>query len=117
MGATDEVEVPDNTHQCHFSVVMWLTPAHSQGLGDSPGPLPLRESPRGAGFPPMGLRAAGPGHPENGLVLGPDRLFSLFGLRVGADLTLCRSTTCDAEFVVNQGERSPRSLDGVRHLY
>jgi hypothetical protein len=44
--------------------------------------------------------------PEIGHFLGQSRLYSPFGLRVGADGGLYESTTYDRRFVVNQGHQS-----------
>ena len=44
--------------------------------------------------------------PEIGRFLGQGRLYSLFGLRVGADGGLAKSTTYARRFTVNQGRRS-----------
>ena len=55
--------------------------------------------------------------PEIGHFLHQSRLYSPFGLRVGAVLSLAKSTTYARWFIVNQGDRSPVQLDGVRHLY
>jgi hypothetical protein len=44
--------------------------------------------------------------PEIGHFLGQSRLYSLFGLRVGADQALEKSTTYARRFIVNQGRQS-----------
>jgi hypothetical protein len=44
--------------------------------------------------------------PEIGHFSDMSRLYSLFGLRVGADAGLSKSTSYTRRFIVNQGDRS-----------
>jgi hypothetical protein len=55
--------------------------------------------------------------PGIGHFLGQSRLYSPFGLRVGADSGLAKSTNYARRFIVNQGDRLPSQLDSVRQLY
>jgi hypothetical protein len=59
---------------------------------------------RGSGR--LGCGWPSPETPEIGHFLGQSSLFSLFGLRVGADAGLANSTTYARRFIVNQGDRS-----------
>ena len=67
-------------------------------------------SARGCGWPPAET-------PQIGLFLGQSRLYSLFGLRVGADGGLAKSTTYARRFTVNQGQQTSVQLDDIRRLY
>src|SRR6218665_437419 len=75
---------------------------HIQGLGQSPGPF-LLAFPRGG--VPMCCGWPSAETPEIGLFLGQSRLCSPFGLRVGADEALAKSTTYARRFIVNQGHQ------------
>ena len=89
----DAGSVPDSTTICKGSdflraLSFWCAPRVARGSGD-----PC------CGWPSAEARATG--H-----FLGQRRLFSPFGLRVGADRGLAKSTTYAHRFIVNQDHRS-----------